>query len=183
MADVNKAIDFVLRQEDSKLAGICTNSPADRGGLTRFGIAAKWHPELVRVGYYQALRDDALVTARKVYAEEYASFLSLPAIKSQSIANALLSFAILENAGRSALEMQNALNTLGCRVTVDGSIGPQTLKAINGADPGRLLVAFVESNRAYLLGLIAKDVSQVRWRNGWMNRCNAVAKQSTEVLV
>ena len=182
MADVTKAIDFVLRQEDAQLTGVCTNSPADRGGLTRFGIASKWHPDLLRTGFYQAHRDEALDIARSVYAKEYATFLALPAIKSQAVANALLSFAILENAGRSALEMQNALNTLGCSVVVDGSLGPLSVRAINSVNPGKLLVAFVEANRQYLLGLIAKDESQVKWRNGWMNRCNAVARQSTEVM-
>lgn len=182
MADVNKAIDFVLRQEDAKLSGVCTNSPADRGGLTRFGIASKWHPDLLRAGYYQAHRDEALDTARAVYAKEYAAFLALPAVRSQAVANALLSFAILENAARSALEMQHALNAVGCKVTADGSLGPQSVKAINSVAPGTLLAAFVEANRQYLLNLIANDESQVKWRNGWMNRCNAVARQSTEVL-
>ena len=40
-----QSIDFVLKQEDSTLSGVITNETGDAGGLTRFGLCAKWHPE------------------------------------------------------------------------------------------------------------------------------------------
>jgi type VI secretion system secreted protein VgrG len=182
MADTNKAIMFVLRQEDSTLSGICTNSLGDRGGRTRFGIASRWHPDLVRAGFYETDRDHALEVAQSVYAAEYASFLHLPSVRSQPIANALLSFSILENAARAALEMQEALNSLGARVVTDGSIGPETLRAINAQFPTKLLDAYVDQNRAYLHAITERDPSQRQWLRGWMNRCDAVAAQSFELV-
>ena len=188
MADVGVAIEFVLRQEDSHLSGVCTHSPADRGGLTRFGIASKWHPDLVKAGFYSMNGADALVLAKGVYASEYADFLQLAKVRSQQVANALLSFGILENAARSALLMQQALNrndvwravTGAQPLSIDGSIGPATLQQINSCPNvmcADLVKAFVAVNRSYLQSVASGDAADQQWLRGWMNRCDAVAAQ------
>jgi len=59
VSDPNAAIRFVLKQEDSTLSGVITNESGDAGGLTRFGLCAKWHPELVAAGFYDVTMDTA----------------------------------------------------------------------------------------------------------------------------
>ena len=79
MSNPTQSIDFVLRQEDSTLSGIITNEANDAGGLTRFGLCAKWHPELVAAGFYQVAMDTAtaLNEAEVAYANAYATPLLL----------------------------------------------------------------------------------------------------------
>ena len=50
MADVDKAVQFVLGLEDARLKGDVTTLPGDRGGATRFGLASASHPDLVADG-------------------------------------------------------------------------------------------------------------------------------------
>ena len=56
MADPRETIDFMLRQEDTTLYGKVTNAASDNGGCTRFGLSAKWHPELVKAGFFDQER-------------------------------------------------------------------------------------------------------------------------------
>ena len=128
MSDPTQSINFVLRQEDSTLAGTITNESNDAGGLTRFGLSAKWHPELVEAGFYEASMDaqTALPIAQQAYETAYASPLCLMQINSQAIANALLSFAV--NCGTfSATEILQQV----CGAIADGCMGPNTVAAVN----------------------------------------------------
>ena len=43
MSDINIATLYVLKNEDSHLSGVVTT---DQGGMTRFGIAQRFHPDL-----------------------------------------------------------------------------------------------------------------------------------------
>lgn len=188
MADVNVATNFTLRLEDSTLSGISTKSPQDKGGLTRYGIASRWHPELVRAGFYTMNAADALVIARGVYAKEYASALMLDRVQSQAIANALLSFAILDGCAPALMAMQRTLNSNdvwravdGAQpLALDGSAGPKTLAQINSCPNvmcQNLLKSYVTVMRGVLTRITVADASQTKWLKGWMNRCTAVAAQ------
>ncbi len=176
MANVTSAIEFVLKQEDSTLSGITTNSTGDNGGLTRFGVSARFHPELVRQGFYTCHRDEAFAMAIDVYRREYADPMSLALVSSDAIAKAMLSFAILRGVGSTMLTLQASLNALGAQLVVDGSMGPKTLTAINRYDVGELMGVFVEKTKEALIGITVAAPSQKRWLNGWINRCNAVAR-------
>ncbi|WP_263418662.1 putative peptidoglycan-binding domain-containing protein [Terriglobus albidus] len=176
MANVQAAIEFVLKQEDEKLSGIVTKANADKGGMTRFGISAKYHPDLVRAGFYQCHRDEALGTAIEVYRKEYAEPIMLDKVWSDVMACAMLSFSILENCPPAIMRLQESLNELGSMLKTDGSMGPKTLAALNAASPSKLLPLYVERNRQFLIGITVSDPTQLKWKNGWLNRCNKVLK-------
>jgi lysozyme family protein len=133
MADTATAVQFVLRQEDSRLTGEITTLKGDRGGRTRFGLAERFHLDLVKRGYYDIgedgepviPHDEALEIADQVYEEQYASALSLPFVESQDVANRLLSFAINEGPAEGIAVAQKACNALGCSLASTGSSGPQ----------------------------------------------------------
>jgi len=151
MADTATAVQFVLRLEDSRLTGEITTLKGDRGGRTRFGLAEKFHPDLVKRGYYDLdevgepviPHDEALEIADQVYAEQYASALSIPSLSSQDVANRLLSFATNEGPSEGIAVAQKACNSLGCSLSIDGKLGPATLKALNTLDPD----AWIRANR------------------------------------
>ncbi len=176
MANITSAVEFVLKQEDSTLSGITTNTTGDNGGLTRYGVSAKFHPELVRQGFYICGKEEAFATAIDVYKREYADPMYLSLVDSQAIATAMLSFAILRGVGSTLLTLQAALNDLGERLVVDGSMGPKTLTAINRHEAHELMDVFVARTKAALTQITVKNPTQVKWLNGWMNRCNAVQR-------
>ena len=175
MSDPTQAIDFVLRQEDSILSGVITNTPGDSGGTTRFGLAAKWHPELVADGFYDASMDaaTALPLAENAYQTAYATPLRLVEIDAQTIANALLSFSV--NCGiHSAVEtIQNI-----CQVTADGLIGPATIAAINAQDAPTLLAAYCALQKNNYRAIASQNVSDEAFLQGWLNRVDAIANQT-----
>lgn len=183
MANVKEAVDFVLRQEDATLSGVVTYAPADRGGLTRFGLTAKWHPELVRSGFYQTNRDEALAIAQEVYSSEYIPHLDLGKINRTAVALAILSFAVVEGAGHAVLILQRVLTSLGFPLVQDGSAGPKTIAAINAADPLQLVTALVRAQRDYFRQIVDKDASQAKWLGGWNNRAMAVLKYAQRTLL
>jgi lysozyme family protein len=163
MADIQTAIGFVLRQEDSRLTGQITNDPTDRGGRTRFGIAERFHPELTKMGFFDSMPySPALSLADSVYAGSYAMPLKLQGIAAQQVANAQLSFAINEGTGTAIKILQRALG-----VAADGIMGDGTLHALNTTS---VLPALERQQQAYYADIVAKNPSQQRFFNGWMNR-------------
>ena len=61
MSNFDAAVTFTLHQEDQTDTGVVTT---DSGGVTRWGIAQKYHPE-VDVAYLS--RDDAIAIYKQVY--------------------------------------------------------------------------------------------------------------------
>lgn len=183
MANVKEAVEFVLRQEDATMSGVVTKAPDDRGGLTRFGLTAKWHPELAAKGFFQINRDDALAMAQEAYADEYIPHLDLGRINRTAVAIAVLSFAVVEGAGQAVLLIQSALNNLGYAISIDGSAGPKTIAALNDVDSLLFVAALVSRQRKYFTDLVTKDESQQKWLAGWNNRASAVLRYAQRTLV
>jgi lysozyme family protein len=185
MADPRVSIDFVLRQEDSTLSGVITDIPGDSGGTTRFGLAAKYHPELVTKGFYDPSMPagDALAMAETAYESLYATPLLISGIASQPIANGLLSFAINGEGpggtGSAVRILQRAANSLGQSLTIDGAMGTGTLAAVNACDAASLLAAYCEGQYANYRGIVAANPGDAKFAKGWNNRVAAVAAQST----
>ena len=180
MADAKAAVDAVLRQEDARLAGVITNRASDRGGLTRYGLAAKWHPELVTMGFYSPAMSaaQALPIAERAYEVCYEQPLYLDEISSQAIATSLLSFAVNEGNERAVSMLQRAALVCGksvgpgvsSRVGVDGRMGPATVAALNACDPKQLLNFYCDLEAHFYRGLAASDPTQNANLNGWLNR-------------
>jgi lysozyme family protein len=168
MANINLAINFVLRQEDAKLTGVITDTTSDSGGRTRFGVAEKYHPDLTKTGFYDNMDfSDALEIADSVYKNQYAVPLQISNINSQDIANALLSFGV--NIGTSTII---GIVQEVCGVAQDGVVGPKTLAAINKANPTTFLSFLAKRIRIYYADLVSINLSQSRFLAGWLNRVN-----------
>lgn len=179
MADLKKAVDFVLHQEDSRLTGAITTLPGDRGGPTRFGIASRFHPELVEQGFFEQddapkiPHDAALAIAEGVYGSEYGAHLMLDEIESQDVANRLLSFAVNEGPREAVAIAQRACSSLGKWLADDGRMGPATVAAINSCEPEAWLAANRTFQEAFYRHLVAIRPAMLPELQGLINRANA----------
>lgn len=124
MADYQPAVDRTLRFEDSTLSGKLTD---DTGGLTRFGISERAHPE-VYPEMAECSVPDALAIARQVLAR----YWCFNEVESQDVANKLFDMAVNLGLGTTIIMAQRCTGTLA-----DGIWGPKTVYAIN-ASPGLL---------------------------------------------
>ena len=166
MADILKAIDFVLLQEDAKISGVVTNNKSDRGGRTRYGVAESYHPDLTKTGFYDTMSNkDALTIADQIYEQQYAKPLYLQLIKDQNVANALLSMAINSGINTATKLFQRAVG-----VDDDGQMGPKTLAAANNYSPSILLSSFYNMQSGYYNRIVMANPSQHVFLAGWLNR-------------
>ncbi len=168
MADVNIAIQFVLRQEDALLTGAISDSPYDFGGRTRFGVAERFHPELTNTTFYTTMpREEALGVAEEIYNKSYCIPLDIVEIKVQDVANALLSFGVNLGPVQAIKEVQRAIG-----VPIDGIMGPVTLGKINSCVPLTLLRALKATMNIFYLQKVEENPSQSVFLTGWLNRVN-----------
>jgi lysozyme family protein len=178
MANPTIAVDFTLRLEDSTLSGVITDIPGDLGGTTRFGLTAKYHPELVAAGFFDSTMNTqtALSIAEQSYAESYANPLLISQISNQALANALLSFAVNEEGtGRQGEAVKLLQEAAGAGA--DGVMGPGTIAAVNGCDPVALLKGYCGLQQTHYEAIVAANPSQQKFIKGWTSRVSQVAAQ------
>lgn len=179
MADAKKAIDFMLHQEDAKLAGVITNTKNDHGGTTRFGLCAKFHPALVEAGFFDAAKvphDQALQMAEATYTTEYAKPLRIEALKSDMVACAMISFAVLDGLPSAMKMLRNALDTFGYCLSITAALEDDaTFAAENEVAEDKLVAALVQHQRARAQQIVAHDPTQADFAKGWSRRADQVA--------
>lgn len=171
MADSTPAIDKVLKWEGKD---IFTDDPDDPGGPTKSGCT---EVEARAEGYKGDMKDMPLEIAIAVFKKKFWDPLCLDQVMDQDIAAQIMQAAVNQGLGRWKLYIQQACNFLmpGYEklLSVDGSIGPKTLNAIN---------TIAKSNRTGLSKRIY-DIQQKRYdevqinnpvlkkyRQGWDNR-------------
>ena len=125
MTSFESAIEFVLAQE----GGLSTD-PDDPGGLTKFGISQRSYPDL-------DIRKLTKTAATGILYKDY--WLAAECDK-MPFPIAIMVFDAAVNQGKpTAVGMlQKAL-----KVTVDGVVGPQTLRAVRSANIQGLVCALV----------------------------------------
>ena len=178
MADVEMALLVVLRQEDAELSGAISDTHGDLGGKTRFGIASKFHPELLAGTFYTTMSAiAALQEAKGILAEQYAAPLALGDIKSQQIADGLLSFAVVAGPVTAVSALQQAVNMVFASghgpLEQDGVMGVRTLDAVNGSQEVSLLDNFRLQMIEHYKDICQRDPSQLKFLCGWINRALA----------
>lgn len=126
--------------------GGLTDDPRDRGGLTKWGISQRAYPELDIASLTRA-------EAAKIYERDYLRRHKLHELT--NVQNAEIVCDWIVNCGPIVIKtLQRVL-----KVTPDGVIGPQTLRAINTADPNVLLHARLDyylrlADHPFLLGWV-----------------------------
>jgi lysozyme family protein len=170
MADISILAPFILSYE-----GGFVNSKIDRGGATNKGVTiATWR----QVGYdkdgdgdidvddLRLISDDDAVS--RVMKPHFWDRWKADQIKSQSIANTLVDWVWASGANGIKIPQQ----MLG--VTVDGSVGPKTLAALNAQNPRTFFAKLQERRRQFIENVIKAHPEQVAHRKGWLRRLNSI---------
>lgn len=178
-----EAVAFVLLQEAVFAKGhqgnwnfvVSEKVKNDPGGLTKFGIDQRSHPDL----------DIESLTKDQAEAVYWKSYWLLVNGDKMPLGYGEILFDIRVNGGDGPKMLQQALNGLGEKLVVDGDIGPMTLAAMNkrGVDG---IKAFLKRRQAYyddLAGLEMIDGMPhlthpkfAGFHAGWTNRNNALKK-------
>lgn len=177
MADVKMAVEDVMREEDGTLSGVITDTRGDKGGKTRFGIASKFHPELLQTTFYTTMSTaDALQVAVNLMTQQYAAPLKIESIASQRVATKLLSFGVDAGVRSATSTMQNAVNqvlTLAPPLRLDGVMGVLTLNHLNRCMSQSLLDRFRLGMIAHYNAICRYDPVQREFLCGWIDRALA----------
>lgn len=159
MAEFEKAVQAVLALE-----GGLVDHPADRGGLTKYGISQRAHPHLDIAALTEA-------EARELYRAYW--FPLFDRITDQVKANKVFDLCVNLGPKGGITLVQRAINDeRGSRgpVEVDGQFGAQTLMAVN-LMPVRQFLRTVRARQArHYVDLVLADASQLAFLNGWLKR-------------
>ena len=152
--------DIVIRWEGDKVV----NDPVDKGGLTKYGISQRAHPQL----------DIAHLSeeqAQEIYKEEYWDKMRLDEVMDFGICKQLFQQAINQGPGVAAISLQKILNMLRFVVDVDGVVGPKTLTAVNSYHtPSEIIWALKGSQYARYVAIVERSESQIKFFRGWLRR-------------
>jgi len=130
MTDIDTMLDSLIERE-----GGYSDDPADLGGETNYGITE----EVARQsGYEGSMKSMPVEVAREIYRQKYWIDPNFDKVNTASpdIAEELLDTGVNMGPGIAGKFLQQALNALnsgGAKypdVTVDGVVGPQTLKTL-----------------------------------------------------
>lgn len=181
-ADIRKLAPIILKLEASALPQPTleaqweiakkrgfSNDRHDYGKETMCGITIKTYRDYKeRKGLPEPTIDDLKNISLNEWLEilrYYWDEVKADQIQNQSIANLCVDSVWLCNRSKIIKRIQIALN-----VTDDGTVGPNTLAAINNANQHELFERLVEIRKNYHEEKIKNDKSQEPNRKGWMNR-------------
>jgi lysozyme family protein len=106
------------------------------------------------------------------YAEHYWKTL-YSQIDSQDVADKLFDMGVLFGVGTAVVMLQATLCSESAVCTVDGIFGPNTLAAINAADPFSLLKFYRANLATHVINIITAKPQEQVFMKGWLNRINS----------
>ena len=153
MKSFDEIIEQVLEHE-----GGYVNDPNDLGGETNWGITKRFYPEL-------DIKHLTRAKAKDIYRRDY-----WDRNKVESLPKELwhIYFDMCVNMGkRTAVKvLQRAANSMSKGLTVDGGLGPNTIKALEGVNVERVRAYRVK----YYVDLVNDKPRQERFYFGWFRR-------------
>lgn len=161
MTDFDKALAFTLKWEGGDKI---TDDPDDAGGLTKWGISKKSHPELDIAGltYEQA----ALIYRNDYWLVAGCDTMPFPV-------NMVHFDARVNHRPASA----NKMLQRAAGVTDDGVLGPQTMSGIMAMDPHLLAFAQITERNQFYHSIVEANPSQAKFLRGWLNRTEDLMKE------
>ena len=181
MADYKLLIPFVIKWE-----GGYVNDPDDSGGATNRGITYSTYKSLASrvLGVSPTIENFKTLTKDQAglflkYFWDKATYNN--SIKSQAVAEAITTW--FWGSGVTGLkEFQRLVNTYGNNLTVDGVIGPATVKAINNI-PGLILFNdAIKAREKFFRDLVARRSKDAKFLKGWLNRLKSFNERHKKKL-
>ena len=151
MTDV---IDDLIKRE-----GPDSNDPSDHGGRTSHGISERANPE----AWADGVVTDA--EARAIYEQKYVKAPGFDQVGDRRLREQLIDFGVNSGPMIAIIQLQGILH-----VKVDGILGPQTLALVNSPRAPELNTALVAARVRMIGRIVAKNPSQLKWLNGWLDR-------------
>lgn len=170
MADLQAALSTVFRHE-----GGLIDHPSDPGGVTNFGISARYLVDSGRASTVE-VRDMILAMTKEraatIYRDDWWKPLRLAQIYSQTVATKTFDMSINMGVKTGAKMLQRCVNIIepDGRVEVDGVIGPVTILATNRIDPYWVMAEFRVAAANRYRSLIKRNPDLAAFRKGWMRR-------------
>jgi lysozyme family protein len=153
-----KAFEYLLKHE-----GGYVNDKADPGGETRYGISKCSYPNL-------DIKNLTLEQAKEIYFRDFWIKGKCEQINDDNLAVKFFDLCVNTGIGQATKLIQRALRSAGQNVAEDGLIGPNTLAAINKADPTDLLAALKSEAAGYYRMIAQANPSQQKFIEGWLRR-------------
>ncbi|TXH19533.1 MAG: N-acetylmuramidase [Hyphomicrobiaceae bacterium] len=160
MADFNPAYEQLIKAEGGYKLHKVKN---DRGGLTYAGITRKSYPDWSGWAYIDRGETPPNALVRAFYHAQYWLRYRLDEVANQDVAECVFMAGV--NAEAAIRLLQIVVKT-----KPDGRIGPNTLSAVNAADPQILLSFFTLAKIDRYRQIVNKDRSQEMFLLGWINR-------------
>jgi lysozyme family protein len=166
---VDEMIDDIIRRE-----GGYSNHPNDRGKATKYGITletlSKWRGRPTGVENVKRLTK---TEAADIYRAEY--FL-IPKINLLPPGLRPVVFDMAVNMGpKQAIKiMQRVIGRIADGISIDGIIGPKTVKAaryaINAIGASAVVNQITDERIIFYRNIVKHNPSQIVFLNGWENR-------------
>ncbi|HMX00874.1 MAG TPA: glycosyl hydrolase 108 family protein [Cyclobacteriaceae bacterium] len=157
-----------------RLEGGYVNHALDKGGPTKYGvILSVWQEhghdkdgdgDIDAEDIKQLSEEDARYIAKKIFWDYFLA----DSIRNESVAQFIVDWGYHSGRKTVAKIVQRILN-----VEVDGTVGIQTLRAINEANQEELFNQLKIERKVFLNNIIRRTPNQIVFYDGWMNRVNA----------
>ena len=184
--DIPPAVLAIIeRTIDAEGGERVTDDPADRGGLTKFGITQATWTAFCELPCSASVAGATREQARKIYAERYwmaPGFNRIHEIDAE-LAVVMFDWGVTSGPATAVRALQRALNALNSNgadypdITADGVLGRMTINALQafkrrrskeGLDNLRELMRSLR--RVFYLELSERDRTQERFAYGWLAR-------------
>lgn len=170
MASINEALPVILKHEVDPVKGPYCDTPFDKGGPTNYGITIATYRSFKPGATVEQLKAMPMSEVEMIYAAGYWKPIGLDNVIDQTVATKIFDLAVNAGPGVASARAQRACIACGQQVTVDGWIGPNTLKAINACNPKDFVAAFKEQQRDHYLDIVAHDHTQLTFLYTWIRR-------------
>jgi type VI secretion system secreted protein VgrG len=179
MSEFAPALAVLLSHE-----GGYVNDPQDPGGATNFGWSLRFlkNQNLVNADFdgdgvisEHDIKIMTVLEASAMYEKVFWNPLHLDQIQGQRLANMVLNCVVNVGIMRGVMLLQESVNQImpKLRLSVDGSLGPLTLKAVNLRSYNLLLGAYKMLMVAYYQHLVSHVPSDQKYLRGWLARVAA----------
>ena len=169
------AFDYAYEQTVGYEGGY-VNDPDDPGGETKYGITKAVFDEELRSGYISgvnAVKDITPAIAKAIYKRRYWLALGLNGIYNIVIAAEIFDTAVNMGITWAVKIVQESLNYLGEKLTVDGAMGPKTMAALRSwanKDERALYVCLNGFQFQRYVEICEKNQSLLKYSRGWTKR-------------
>lgn len=157
----------------------------DSGGETYQGISRKNFPKWegwTIIDKFKPLKRGQIITTvqelqdlvEQFYKENFYDKCKIDDISNVYIAAHVLDHSVNSGVSNGVKCLQKAISNLGHSLTIDGKIGPTTLRLTNSCNSKNLLQELISQRKEYYQSVVDKKPSQKKFLNGWLNRIDEV---------